>query len=132
MNTRARRWRVVACLLAAGSLVAGCLPFDQGENYARLFNNSTERFTVPIAGSDRIASAPPRSGGFLWDKDGPIADTECVGRAFSIVDSSGVVRATYDQPVCPDTTITIAEDGTISVRSGGKALTPAPNPTPSP
>jgi hypothetical protein len=120
----------VACLLAASSLVAGCLPFDEGENYARLFNNSTERFTVPIAGSDRIASAPPRSGGFLYDKDGPIADTECVGRAFSIVDSSGVVRATYDQPVCPDTTITIAEDGTISVRSGGTALTPAPDPTP--
>jgi len=129
VNTRARRRLVVACLLAASALMAGCLSIDWGETYARLDNNSTERFSVPIAGSDRIASAPPRSGGGLYDKDGSIAETECVGTAFSIVDSTGVVRATYGHPVCPDTIITIDENGTISVRSGGKTLTPVPDPT---
>ena len=122
---------MVACLLAAGPLVAGCIPIDHGETYAQLFNKSDESFTVPIAGSDHTALAPPEVGGVLHDKHGPIAKTECVGEAFSIVDSSGVVRATYDQPVCPDTYITIAENGTINVRSGGQALTPVPSPAPS-
>jgi hypothetical protein len=112
--------------------MAGCLPIDHGDHTAQLSNYSEESFTVPIAGSDHTASAPPQAGGALWDKRGPIAKTECVGEGFSIVDSSGVVRATYNHPVCPDTIITIAEDGTISVRSGGKALTPAPDPAPTP
>ena len=95
MTTRTRRCLAVACVLAVIWLVASRIPFDEGENYARLFNNSTEGFTVPIADSERIASAPPGSDGFLFDKDGPIAQSECVGRGFSIVDSTGVVRASW-------------------------------------
>lgn len=85
---------------------------------------------MPIEGWDRTASVPPQAGGVLHDKDGSISETECVGEGFSIVDSSGVVRATFDEPVCPDTYITIDEDGTITVLSGGQTLTPIPEPTP--
>jgi len=128
-----RGWGLVsACLLGAGPLMAGCIPVDQAENYARLSNKSDESFTVPIVGSDRTAVARPRAGGVLHDKDGSISETECVGESFSIVDSSGVVRATYDQPVCPDTFITIDEDGTITVISGGQTLTPTPTPDSAP
>ena len=128
-----RGWGLVsACLLGAGPLMAGCIPVDQAENYARLSNKSDESFTVPIVGSDRTAVARPWAGGVLHDKDGSISETECVGESFSIVDSSGVVRATYDQPVCPDTFITIDEDGTITVISGGQTLTPTPTPDSAP
>jgi len=128
-----RGWGLVAaCLLAASPLMAGCIAIDHGDTSAQLSNNSDESFTVPIVGSNRTASAPPQAGGALWDKHGPISETDCVGEGFSIVDSSGVVRATYDQPVCPDTYITIYEDGTITVISGGQTLTPTPEPSPSP
>jgi len=128
-----RGWGLVsACLLGAGPLMAGCIPVDQAETYARLSNHSDESFTVPIVGSDRTAVARPQAGGVLHDKDGSISETDCVGEGFSIVDSSGVVRATYDQPVCPDTYITIEADGTITVISGGQTLTPTPEPSPSP
>ena len=128
-----RGWGLVsACLLGAGPLMAGCIPVDQAETYARLSNHSDESFTVPIVGSDRTAVARPQAGGVLHDKDGSISETECVGESFSIVDSSGVVRATYDQPVCPDTFITIDEDGTITVISGGQTLTPTPTPDSAP
>ena len=132
MDAGRGRWRLVACLLAASPLMAGCIAIDHGDTSAQLSNNSDESFTVPIVGSNRTASAPPQAGGALWDKHGPISETDCVGEGFSIVDSSGVVRATYDQPVCPDTYITIYEDGTITVISGGQTLTPTPEPSPSP
>jgi len=126
-------WRLaVACLLAASPLMAGCIAIDHGDTSAQLSNNSDESFTVPIEGSDRTASARPQVGGALHDKDGVVADTACVGEGFSIVDSSGVVRATYDQPVCPDTHITIEADGTITVISGGQTLTPTPVPDSAP
>jgi len=132
MDVARGRRLVAACLLGAGPLMAGCIPVDQAETYARLSNHSDESFTVPIVGSDRTAVARPQAGGVLHDKDGSISETDCVGEGFSIVDSSGVVRATYDQPVCPDTYITIEADGTITVISGGQTLTPTPEPSPSP
>ncbi|MCC2333156.1 hypothetical protein [Cellulomonas wangsupingiae] len=112
---RRRTGGVVGAVLAV--VLTGCV-IDVMPSGPLLVNLWTDDVELHVVGTDRVEAMPA-------DDQGYVDVEECEGTALRLQRGDDVLGE-YEGALCPGMTVTVQEDGTVSVYDGEEWHTPAP------